>query len=71
MKLRSLNRLVLIGFLLVYFAGFGSMVSLVMPVLNDIQSPLRWYVMLPAAILGLAVIAFEKLQVPEDADHRR
>ena len=67
MKLRTLNRLAFTGFLLLYFAGVGSLVVLVMPILDRVQGPLLRYVMLPVGILGLAVAAFEKMHKPEDA----
>jgi hypothetical protein len=34
--------------------------------LDKVQEPILWYVMLPAGLIGAAVIVFEKLQSPAD-----
>jgi hypothetical protein len=64
---RDLNRIALTGFLLIFCSTLGSLVVLVMPVLNTVQKPLLLFVMLPAGIVGVAMIVFEKMQTPTDA----
>ena len=66
MKLRTLNKLAFMGFFLLYFASVGSLVVLVMPILAPIRETLLWYVMLPAGIMGAAMIVFEKAQKPDE-----
>jgi hypothetical protein len=64
MRLKTLNQLALAGFLSCFFSTLGTLVVINMPALDPIQEPILWFMMLPAGITGLAVIAFEKMQTP-------
>ena len=66
MKHRVINRLTRVGFLLCYFAALGSIVVIVMPMPDAVQGQLLWFIMLPAGIVGLAILVFEKAQTPAD-----
>ena len=65
MRLKTLNQLALAGFLLCFFGVLGSLLVISMPVFAAVQAPILWFVMLPAGIIGVAVIAFEKMQTPD------
>ena len=54
-------RVTVIGFLLLYVASVGSLVVVSMPILNNLETEILWYVALPAGLLGLALVIFEKV----------
>ena len=63
MTLEALNRLALVGFLMVYFAVMGALMSISMPLFDGVQErSVLLFVMLPAGLIGLTIIAFEKMQ---------
>jgi len=66
MTLRTHTRLSIIGVVLLFLAGWGSLFVLCVPLLMPIESILFRYVALPAAVLGVAAIIFEKMHTPED-----
>ena len=62
-KLETLNRLALVGFLLAYFAVMGALMSIATPLFDEVQErSVLLFVILPAGLVGLAMIAFEKTQ---------
>ena len=63
MTLEALNRLALVGFLMAYFAVMGALMSISMPLFDGVQErSVLLFVMLPAGLIGLTIIAFEKMQ---------
>ena len=62
MSIKTLNQITIVGFLLLSFAVLGSMVILVVPLLEDYRPLALWYLVLPAGVTGIALIAFEKMQ---------
>ena len=67
MTLRTHWRLSLTGFLLIYFGAVGSLVVVAMPVLSAYKPALIAYTTLPALVIGIAVIVFEKIKAPDRA----
>ena len=66
MTRRQLNQLTLWGFYLLYGSGFGSLFVINSPYLDGFRPAIMWVLMLPASVLGLALIIFEKLSKPND-----
>jgi hypothetical protein len=66
MRHRTLDRIALIGFLLLYFAVMGSLIVLDMPTLHAYEAMIFEWVMLPAGVAGLSLIVFEKMQASSD-----
>ena len=66
MRHKTLNRLAMIGFLLMFFAVLCSLVVLVMPIFGQYEAPILQFVMLPIFVVGLAIIIFEKMQTAAD-----
>jgi hypothetical protein len=63
MTLEALNRLALVGFLMAYFAVMGALMSISMPFFDGVQErSVLLFIMLPAGVVGLTIIAFEKMQ---------
>jgi|ERR1035437_2143205 hypothetical protein len=67
MTLRQLNQLTLWGFYLLFGSGFGSLFIVNSPYLDGFRPTIMWFLMLPAGVLGLALIIFEKLSTPNDS----
>ena len=55
-------RLVLAGFLLLYFAALGGLVVVMMPALDAFRAPILLYFLLPVAVVGAVITAFENMQ---------
>ena len=64
MKLENLNRLVITGFLSLYLAGMGSLLAISAPIHDSARSKVLLLLMLPVAVIGIGLIAFEKMQTP-------
>ncbi|MBN9049356.1 MAG: hypothetical protein J0H78_07825 [Rhizobiales bacterium] len=58
---RALNRLTLYGFLGVYFGAFGALLVATMPLFGGWNTTIIKFVALPVVILGLAMIAIERV----------
>jgi hypothetical protein len=63
---RTRFSLTMTAFCLLYFSVMGSMIVASTPLLDGIKAGILRFVMLPAAIAGLGLVIFEKIQVPTD-----
>ena len=64
MTLKNLNRLTFVGFGLIYFAAMGSLITIIMPFFETIKPTVLCFVMLPAGLIGVVLIAIERLHGP-------
>jgi hypothetical protein len=63
---QTLNRITMVGFMLIFVSTLGSLVTLVMPLFDAIDAPILQFIMLPAFAIGVALIIFEKMQTASD-----